>query len=671
MKLVKMINYILLSFWRGLRVGLFLINVSSFAQINTDRVMIMGRNALYYEDYVLSIQRFNMVISMKPFLSEPYFYRGLAKFYLEDYKGAETDCTSAIERNPYIENGYVLRGLCYVNQRIFDKAEQDYIESTRINPLNQNSWHNMVLCQMEQKAYTRADSSLDVMIRQWPREAECYTMKAQVRFAEKDTVRAEEWIARALDVNPYDGVAWSMKSMVTLNQGNYKEGEECLDKAIVQLPRNASLYVNRALARFHQQNLRGAMDDYDAALEIDAGNYLGHFNRGLLRAQVGDDNRAIEDFNFVLEQEPDNMIALYNRALLLDQTGDYRGAIRDISAVIQEYPEFWTGYQARAQILRKIGDKYGAERDEFRVLKAEMEKRTGTYHSKAKTRKKSDRNPEDYNKLVEEDTRQPEHEEYASEYRGRVQDKKTELAIEPFYVLTYYCRNNGLSSYIPFHQRVESFNRSGQLPLPLRISNVETNASEERMQQHFQDIQAIAEVLSDSPETTGLYLRRAMDYYHVRDFEACIQDLDRAIQLQPLVAISYFLRAQVRCAQMSVDKLIGVEASSQSAEVKIAYGQALDDLQKVLELEPDMLYAQYNIGNIYVQLHEYDKAQKAYTQSMEIDSRFPDSYYNRGIVRLMQGRTDEGLADLSQAGEYGLYGAYNLIKRWSGASNGR
>ena len=38
------------------------------AQINTDRVLLMGRNALYYEDYVLAIQRFNMVITAKPWL---------------------------------------------------------------------------------------------------------------------------------------------------------------------------------------------------------------------------------------------------------------------------------------------------------------------------------------------------------------------------------------------------------------------------------------------------------------------------------------------------------------------------------------------------------------------------------------------------------------------------
>ena len=33
------------------------------AQINTDRVMTIARNALYFEDYVLSIQYFNQVIN--------------------------------------------------------------------------------------------------------------------------------------------------------------------------------------------------------------------------------------------------------------------------------------------------------------------------------------------------------------------------------------------------------------------------------------------------------------------------------------------------------------------------------------------------------------------------------------------------------------------------------
>ena len=52
-----------------------LCSLAMFAQINTDRVLTIGRNALYFEDYVLSIQYFNQVIKSKPWLAEPYFYR--------------------------------------------------------------------------------------------------------------------------------------------------------------------------------------------------------------------------------------------------------------------------------------------------------------------------------------------------------------------------------------------------------------------------------------------------------------------------------------------------------------------------------------------------------------------------------------------------------------------
>ena len=52
--------------------GTWLISMGSgFAQLNTDRITAIGRNALYFDDYVLSIQYFNQVIKLKPYLSEP------------------------------------------------------------------------------------------------------------------------------------------------------------------------------------------------------------------------------------------------------------------------------------------------------------------------------------------------------------------------------------------------------------------------------------------------------------------------------------------------------------------------------------------------------------------------------------------------------------------------
>lgn len=632
------------------------------AQINTDRVMQMGRHALYYEDYVLSIQRFSMVINARPYLAEPYFFRGLAKFYLEDYNGAEQDCNESILRNPYISNYYQLRALCRINQKRYGEAIDDYHKVLDIEPTSKASWHNLVLCHFELKEWERADSAADQMIRYWPKESEHYTIKAQVAVQRGDTTACLAWIDTALVRNAYDGEAWAMRAMISLGRGQYVQAETELDKAILQLPRVAGNYVNRALARYHQDNLRGAMADYDQAVELDPRNYIGHYNRGLLRAQVGDDNRAIEDFNFVLSVEPDNMMALFNRALMLDNTGDYRAAIRDISAVIAEYPEFWTGYQYRAAIRRKIGDTYGAERDEFKVLQARMNARAGVRQkTRHKTRKQSQRNIEDYNALVEADSQEPQR-QYASAYRGRVQDQQVELSPQPIYVLSFHHMQSVTSRYVPYYKDVEQLNMEGVLTRAVYLTNLEPPLSETEVQAHFSSVADYTQRIERDASQPLLYLGRALDEYHVRDFEAALSDLDRCIALLPKSPLPYFVRAQVRCRQ---SEALGVQDDARQMTVKLGYDSALDDLKQALRLAPDMAYAWYGIGNIYMARHDYGQARQAYSKALAIDAHFPDAYYNRGLAYLLDGQLQPGLSDLSQAGEFGLYHAYNLIKRYS------
>ena len=106
------------------------------AQLNTDRITAIGRNALYFEDYILSIQYFNQVINLKPYLSEPYFYRAIAKIQLEDYQGALRDCNAAIERNPFSPGCYYARGYIYLQLNELAKAEADYSEALVFSPEN-------------------------------------------------------------------------------------------------------------------------------------------------------------------------------------------------------------------------------------------------------------------------------------------------------------------------------------------------------------------------------------------------------------------------------------------------------------------------------------------------------------------------------------------------------
>ncbi|MBQ9666410.1 MAG: tetratricopeptide repeat protein [Bacteroidaceae bacterium] len=410
---------------------LFIITVSH-AQINTDRMMNIARNALYYDDYVLSISYFNIVINYKPYLYEPYFYRGVAKFYLEDYSGAILDCSETIRRNPFFPNTYELRGLSYINLGQYDKAAQDYETATEMLPENRSLWHNYALCNIELDSLDRADSIVNIIIKKWSKYADGYNIKAQILMQKKDTVAAEEVIDKALEVDKYNVNALSAKAGILMTHEQYGDAIKYFTESLRLQPKNAGNLINRALCHYHLDQYRDAMNDYDLALTFEPKNFVGHYNRGLLRANVGEDNLAIEDFNFILSIDPEDMMATFNRATLLDNIGDYRGAIRDYTTVINEFPKFLYGYERRAAARRKIGDIAGANRDEEHVLKEQIAHRYGystpTSRQKNKTRKKSQVNLDDYQKLVEEDEAIQEQ-AYESEYRGKVQNREQEAKL--------------------------------------------------------------------------------------------------------------------------------------------------------------------------------------------------------------------------------------------------
>ena len=400
------------------------------AQINIKGMMDIARNSLYYEDYVLSIQYFNMIINARPNLYEPWFYRGLAKFYLEDYTGSERDCTEAIRRNPYAPNPYELRGLVRISQKKYLEAADDYAKAYGIEGQNRSMLHNYILCELELDSLDKADSLCDIAIKKWGKYADGYCLKANVWMQKGDTLKAETFIDKALLVDKFNVNVLSVKGSILMQKQMYDEAEKMYDEAIRLQQKNAGLLVNRALCRYHQNNYRGAMKDYDLALEIDPTNFIGHYNRGLMRANVGDNNRAIEDFNFIISVDPDDMMAIFNRGELYMQTGEYKKAINDYTTVINEYPKFLHGYQRRAEAKRMIGDKRGADKDEEHVLIETMAHRYGystpTSRMKNKTRKKSERQIDDYDKPIEDNEKE---DKYESQYRGKVQNRNTEATL--------------------------------------------------------------------------------------------------------------------------------------------------------------------------------------------------------------------------------------------------
>ena len=655
----KFLRWILLSL--VLQCSMFNVQCSKcLAQFNTDRLVMIGRSALYYEDYVLSIQYFNQAISMKPWLYEPWFFRGVAKFYLDDFRGAESDCSEAIERNPYVVSAYELRGLCRINQKKYHEAVQDYDRALRYNPDNQGLWHNRILCLIQEKNYDMALAQIDTMSARWSKYARAYAMQAEVYLLKQDTAKAVKSLDKSLELDPYDGGIWAERAVISLARQKWKEGEEFLTKSIHLMPKHSGNYINRAMARFNQNNLRGAMADYDTALDLDPNNFLGHYNRGLLRAQVGDDNRGIEDFDFVLKLEPDNIMALFNRALLLEQTGNLRAAIRDYSKVIEEYPNFWFGLQHRASCYRRLGNTKQAELDEFRILKAQMDKRFGKQPrlSKKQMRKRSDIDPDKYNQLVVADEQEVEH-EYKSDYRGRVQNRKTDASLQPMYGLTFVQPQNVIKTDTPFENSVDAFNQSSGSHT-VYLSCEQPTVDEDRMKRTFEYIDSLSTVIDNTKTTqkvAPLLLLRAVAYGSIQNFDNAIDDLSICLQIDSTSSLAYWQRA---VCQAKINEF----NASEGTNVDLKTANVLGDLSDAIKLAPRNAYLYYNRGNLYAQRGDYNRAISDYSQALTLNQDLAEAWYNRGLAKIFAKHVDEGVEDLSKAGELGLYQAYSVIKKY-------
>ncbi len=650
------------------------------AQVNTDHMMQVGRNALYYSDYVLSIQYFNQVVNAKPYLYEPYFFRGLAKFYLDDYTGAEADCSEAISRNPFVVDCYQLRGLARVNQGKYEEAIGDYRNALNYAPSNEGLWHNLALCYANLKDYDTAVGVLDTMIRIMPGYAPALNMRAQVHIQQEDTLAALADLEASLRINRYDSEVYATRALVYLQQERYEDAEDDLTYAIHLNPKSA-YYINRALTRYYRQDLRGAMNDYDLALDLDSGNVLGHYNRGLLRAQVGDDNRAIEDFNVVIEYEPDNTMAIFNRALLLMQTGDWAGAETDLDRVLEEYPRFLYGYQCRADVRRKQGNLKEAEQDELVVLRAQMEEQNrllaGDVNEDGNeddgTRRESDKNIKKYRRLVVADDAVSDN-QFTSAYRGKVQNRNVYVALQPLFALTYYDKESEIGRTIHYHRYLENIKRTQALPLPLLVTASEQALDEKQIDFHFKDIDAQTANFASEGEVAIRYFARGIDFYLVQDFEAAINDFTQAIIADGTLWLSYYARAVARYKQMervradeensNPDGLVSPVDFMIDARLN-DFQLILADLNKAADLAPDFAYTYYNRGNVLSHLKDYRAAILSYDEAIALDPNLAEAYYNRGLTYIFLGENDRGVSDLSKAGELGLYSAYNLIKRFA------
>jgi tetratricopeptide (TPR) repeat protein len=115
-----------------------------------------------------------------------------------------------------------------------------------------------------------------------------------------------------------------------------------------------------------------------------------------------------------------------------------------------------------------------------------------------------------------------------------------------------------------------------------------------------------------------------------KDYDRGLSDANKAIQLNPQLAIGYYARGN-------------------NYRDKNDYDRAIEDYTEAIRLDPQFAMAYTNRGNMYRNKNDYDRAIADYTEAIRLDPQFAWAYFNRGYAYGQKNDLDHAIADFTEA----------------------
>jgi tetratricopeptide (TPR) repeat protein len=142
---------------------------------------------------------------------------------------------------------------------------------------------------------------------------------------------------------------------------------------------------------------------------------------------------------------------------------------------------------------------------------------------------------------------------------------------------------------------------------------------------------AIIEARHDGPGIlANAYNNRAGAYFSLGQHNRAIEDLDRAIELDPNYAHAFNHRG-------SVHQSIGQDE------------RAIQDFDWAIKLDPKLASAFFHRGNAYAALGQHERAIQDFDQAIKLDPNYDSAFNNRCLNRIAVGQLQEALVDCNQA----------------------
>ncbi len=247
-----------------------------------------------------------------------------------------------------------------------------------------------------------------------------------------------------------------------------------------------------------------------------------------------------------------------------------------------------------------------------------------------------------------------------------IEDFNKSIQLAPDNATVYNNRGNALMDLGHPDEAVKDFDRAIALSPNYGAAHNNRGNAHAALGQYepaFQDFRKAVELM---PTSAVPFNGRGKAHSELKRYHAAVRDLTRAITLNPKYAAAYDNRAQAYLAigmykEASDDatQAITLQPDQPNADLLLLRGRAyagdkkfnpaVDDLNKVIELKPEVADAYIERGMVFAQTRRFDDAIGDLTRAIEIDPKNVKAYAMRASARLQAEANDDALSDVNAA----------------------
>jgi tetratricopeptide (TPR) repeat protein len=530
------------------------------------------------------------LVATWPASKSGHWIRANARRQLGDLPGAEEDFTALIGMDPAMADAWTGRGVLREIQGRYEEALADYEEALKLAP-SASAWRNVADAHLGLGRVEEAEAGYTRAIELDADYLEAYLGRARARTASNRYPEAIADLDHVLEVDPDHPAALAQRALIRALMGTDA------------LPKGDREEGRRQYAL--------ALADYDRVLTAspDAADVL--LQRGMVHAVLaeqaviesgrgsGDEEyrKAVADYDQVVRLAPDAIPALLNRANARQQLGDLAGAEEDFTAVIGLDPttaDAWTG----RGVLREVQGRYAEALADYEEA-LQLAPTAPAWRNKADAQLS------------------------LGEFTEAEAGYTRAIELDPDYVEAY-------------------------------LGRARARTASNRYPEAIADLDHVLEANPDHPALAQRALVRALmgtaaltqgdREEGLRQYALAIEDYDGALTAHPKIADAWLQRGLVHAvlAEQAV-------AESGRGAGDDEYRKAVADYDQATALAPDAVQPILNRAQARQQLGEMAEAEADFTTVVGLDPGSAEAWTGRGILREIQGRYEEALADYDAA----------------------